>query len=228
MEALGQRVYMSCPSKNLSLLQNLIRIIAYNLCISLWPQSEYFTLNPFATLSFCRQETGLAEVHNSSDPGPHPYGYRHPARKYHSLFVNQAASAPYAMYRMLCLFPWLISEWRPCDYYKCLWFFTVEHKQTGFIFQMSEHKGALHAVVRAPFCIQCISRYHFFVTLLSAFIPLQSCTVARSFLRLPFPCCLLVLQHITEIHKCVCLIFFPVHSFGSRATFLIPSSLDYN
>ncbi|GAQ87574.1 hypothetical protein KFL_003620050 [Klebsormidium nitens] len=93
------------------------------------------------------QETGFAKVQESE--GENPYPYKHPARRYayRSLHLNQAASAPYAMYRMLCLFPWLISEWRPCDYYKCLWYFTVEHKETGFVFQMSEHKASLHAVI---------------------------------------------------------------------------------
>ncbi|GAQ87573.1 hypothetical protein KFL_003620040 [Klebsormidium nitens] len=93
------------------------------------------------------QETGLAEVNDSPRIGPRPGDYCHPARQYESLYLNQTASAPYAMYRMLCLFPWLVSEWRPCDYYKRLWYFIVEHKETGFEFELTEHKGSLHAYI---------------------------------------------------------------------------------
>lgn len=79
--------------------------------------------------------------------GPSTDDCRHPARRYESLRLSEAASAPYAMYRILCLFPWLVSEWLPDDYYKRLWSFKVEHKETRFEFELTEYQGGLRAYV---------------------------------------------------------------------------------
>ncbi|GAQ78563.1 hypothetical protein KFL_000150150 [Klebsormidium nitens] len=91
------------------------------------------------------KETGLAEVVHERD---HYSGGFTQARNFLTIDINYSISAAHAMYRMLCLFPSLEVDTSDADFYKCIWEVILQHKPSGFLLRLSEHKASLRAVAQ--------------------------------------------------------------------------------